>query len=114
MTTKNPTAFLGKRLQDATKFPYGEPGYKVKLYRDHDVFCMDFYSCAVHDFFKQFGKEEMTLFRRTWCTFDYSVAELLVEGGRYRREHTLSDGDGVCDMRWSVGRGALPGRCRTS
>lgn len=45
---------------------------------------------------------EMTLFRRTWCTFDYSVAELLVEGGKYQREHTLSDGDEVCDMRWFI------------
>lgn len=35
-------------------------------------------------------------------THDYAAAERLVEGGRYQREHTLSDGDGVCDMRWFI------------
>ncbi|MFW9910463.1 MAG: L-2-amino-thiazoline-4-carboxylic acid hydrolase [Candidatus Thorarchaeota archaeon] len=102
LRTKDPVAFLGKRLEDGLKFPYSEPGYRAELHKDNDVYCMDFYSCAVHDFYKQFGQEEMTLFRRSWCTFDYSVAELLVEGGKYRREHTLSDGDDVCDMRWFI------------
>jgi len=102
LRTKDAMAFLGRRLEDGLKYPYSEPGYKAELYKDNDVYCMDFYSCAVFDFYKQFGQEEMTLFRRTWCTFDYSVAELLVEGGKYQREHTLSDGDEVCDMRWFI------------
>ena len=54
------------------------------------------------DFYKQFGKEEMTLFRKTWCTYDYAAAEHLVEGGKYQRKHTLSDADELCDMRWSI------------
>ncbi|UCE11037.1 MAG: L-2-amino-thiazoline-4-carboxylic acid hydrolase [Candidatus Thorarchaeota archaeon] len=102
LRTKGPVAFLERRLRDGLKFPYSEPGYKAELYKDKDVYCMDFYSCAVHDFYKQFGEEEMKLFRRSWCTFDYSVAEILVEGGKYQREHTLSDGDEVCDMRWFI------------
>ncbi|MHA1904472.1 MAG: L-2-amino-thiazoline-4-carboxylic acid hydrolase [Candidatus Thorarchaeota archaeon] len=102
LRTKDPMAFLGKRLEDGLKFPYSEPGYRAELYKDNDVYCMDFYSCAVYDFYKQFGEEEMNLFRRSWCTFDYSMAELLVEGGKYQREHTLSDGDEVCDMRWFI------------
>lgn len=102
LRTKDPMAFLGRRLEDGLRFPYSEPGYRADLYKDNDVYCMDFYSCAVFDFYKQFGHEEMTLFRRAWCTFDYSVAELLVEGGRYQREHTLSDGDDVCDMKWFI------------
>jgi hypothetical protein len=100
--TKDPMAFLEKRLKDGMKFPYSEPGYKVELYKDKNVYCMDFYSCPVFDFYKQFGKEEMTLFRKTWCTYDYAAAEHLVEGGKYRRKHTLSDGDEVCDMRFSI------------
>ncbi len=102
LRTKDRISFLGKRLEDGLKFPYSEPGYKAELYKDEDVYCMDFYSCVVHDFYKQFGPEEMTLFRRSWCTFDYSVAEILVEGGKYQREHCLSDGDDVCDMRWFI------------
>ncbi|NHJ01808.1 MAG: hypothetical protein EAX86_06665 [Candidatus Heimdallarchaeota archaeon] len=101
---KNPTDFLGKRLEDALKFPYSEPGYKIKLYKEGDVYHMDIYSCAVHDFYTQFGQEEMTFFRRSWCTYDYSVAEHLVEGGKYQREHTLSDGDEVCDQRYFISK----------
>lgn len=102
MTTRDPMIILGKRLKAATKYPYSEPGYRMKLYLDNNVYCMDIYSCPVFDFYKQFGQEEMTLFRRTWCTHDYAAAEYAVEGGKYRRQHTLSDGDGVCDMRWFV------------
>lgn len=102
MTTKDRLAFMERRLKDGMNYPYSEPGYKIEFYRDGDVYCMDIYTCPVYDFYKQFGREEMTLFRRTWCTFDYSVAQVLVEGGRYQREHTLSDGDEVCDMRWFI------------
>jgi len=44
----------------------------------------------------------MTLFRKAYCTYDYAVAEYLVEGVTYQREHTLSEGDEVCDMRWTI------------
>ncbi|NHJ01786.1 MAG: hypothetical protein EAX86_06555 [Candidatus Heimdallarchaeota archaeon] len=101
---KSPIDFLGKRLEDALKYPYTEPGYKAKLYKDKDVYCMNLYSCTVFDFYKQFGQEEITLFRRTWCTYDFAVAEYLVEGGKYEREHTLSDGDEVCDMKFFIGK----------
>lgn len=102
LTTKNPMDFLEKRLRDGMKYPYSKPGYKIEFSRDKNVYCMNIYSCPVFDFYRQFGQEEITLFRKTWCTFDYSVAEHLVEGGKYQREHTLSDGDEVCDMRWFI------------
>jgi hypothetical protein len=101
-TTRGPVAFLERRLRDGMEFPYSEPGYRVEFYKEDHVYCMDFYSCIVNDFYQQFGKEEITMFRKTWCTFDFAVAEHLVEGGRYRRPHTLSDGDEVCDMRWFI------------
>jgi hypothetical protein len=104
MVTKDPMAFLEKRLRDGMRFPFSEPGYEVRLCREKDAHRMVFSSCAVFDFYRQFGQEELALFRRTWCAYDYAVAELLVEGGKYQREHTLSDGDEVCDMRWSVGQ----------
>ena len=97
--TKNPMAFKEKCLKDGMKFPYSEPGYKVELYKDKNVYCLYFYSCPLFDFYKQFGKKEMTLFRKTWCACDYAAAEHLVEGGKYERKHTLSDGDEVCYMR---------------
>jgi hypothetical protein len=102
LTAKDPMAFLEKRLKDGMKYPYSKPGYKIEFYRNENAYCMDIYSCPVYDFYRQFGQEEMTLFRKTWCTFDYSVAEHLVEGGKYQRKHTLSDGDKVCDMRWFI------------
>ena len=104
LTTKDPMAFLEKRLKDGMKYPYSKPGYKIEFYKDKDVYCMDIYSCPVFDFYKQFGEEEMTMFRKTWCTFDYTLAEHLVEGGKYQRKHTLSDGDEVCDMRWFINK----------
>ncbi|MFW9856833.1 MAG: L-2-amino-thiazoline-4-carboxylic acid hydrolase [Candidatus Thorarchaeota archaeon] len=104
LRTKDPIAYLERRLKDALKFPYSEPGYKTKLYKDRDVFHLDIYSCPVYDFYAQFGQEEMSFFRRTWCTYDYTVAEHLVEGGKYQREHTLSDGDEVCDMRYFISK----------
>ncbi len=102
LTAKDSMAFLEKRLKDGMRYPYSQPGYRIHLHRNKDVFCMDIYSCPVYDFYKQFGEEEMELFRKTWCTFDYSVAEHLIEGGKYQREHTLSDGHEVCDMRWFI------------
>lgn len=104
ITTKDSMAHLGKRIKAAMKYPYSEPGYKIELYMDKDAYSMDIYSCPVFDFYKQFGEEEMALFRKTWCTFDYSAAEYSVEGGKYKRKHTLSDGDEVCDMRWFVNK----------
>lgn len=78
LTTKDPIAYLEKRLKAMMKYPYSEPGYKIEFYKDKNVYCMDIYSCPVFDFYKQFGEEEMALFRKTWCAFDYTSAEHLV------------------------------------
>ncbi len=104
ISKKDSMIILEKRLRQMMKYPYSKPGYQSEFYKGNQVICWDFYSCPMHDFYKQFRKEEMTLFRRTMCTFDYSVAEHGVEGGKYEREHCLADGDKVCDMRWSVVR----------
>lgn len=100
LRTKDRMAFLGETLRSALKFPYSEPGYRGNFYRDGDVYCMNFYACAANTFFRQFGAEERMMFRKAICTFDYAVAELIANGVTYQREHTLSDGDGVCDQRW--------------
>ena len=102
LKTVEPMERMGKFLSDMLKFPYGEPGYRAELYREGNVYHMNFYTCPVYDFYKQFGEEELTLFRKVFCTYDYAAAERLIEGGRYQREHTLSDGAEVCDMRWFI------------
>jgi len=40
--------------------------------------------------------------KNSWCTLDYSLAENLIQGGKYKRKHLLSDGDDKCDMCWMV------------
>ena len=102
LKTKDPLELMGKFLVDMLKFPYGKPGYRAELHREENVYHMNIYSCPVYDFYKQFGNEELTLFRKVFCTYDYAAAERLVEGGRHQREHTLSEGDDVCDMRWFI------------
>lgn len=99
----DPLRKLGKKLKQVMRFPYNPPGYTIQLQRVDNVYHMDIYSCPVYDFFKKLGQEELDLFRHTWCTFDYAVAEkVFVQGGNYERQHTLSDGDEVCDMRWCI------------
>lgn len=66
----DPLAIIEKRLKQMMKYPYGKPGYQSELYKENQAICWDFYSCPILDFYKQFGGEEMTLFRRTMCTFD--------------------------------------------
>ena len=112
LTTKDSMTYLEKRLKSMMKYPYGKPGYKIEFYKKGNMYCMDIFSCPVFNFYKQFGEEEMTLFRRTWCTFDYTSAENIVEGGKYQREHSLSNGDDVCDMRWFIKRQSSLSRTR--
>lgn len=102
LKTKDPLELMGKFLGDTLKFPYGKPGYRAELHKEGNVYHMNFYSCPLYDFYKQFGNEELTLFRKVFCTYDYAAAERLIEGGRYQREHTLSDGDEVCAQSWFI------------
>ncbi len=104
LRSKDSMTYLGKRLKSMLKYPYSEPGYKTEFYLTENVYHMDIYSCPVFDFYNQFREEEMAFFRKTWCTFDYTAAENVVEGGKYQREHTLSNGDKICDMRWFISK----------
>lgn len=102
LRTKEPLEMMGKFLGDMLKFPYSAPGYRSELHKEGDVYHMNMYSCPLYDFFKQFGDEEMALFRKVFCTYDYAAAERLIEGGKYWREQTLSEGDPVCAQRWTI------------
>jgi hypothetical protein len=104
LRSKDSMSYLEKRLKSMLKYPYSEPGYKTELNQVDNVFHMDIYSCPVFEFYNQFGEEEMIFLQKTWCTFDYTAAENIIEGGKYQREHTLSEGDEVCDMRWFISK----------
>ncbi|MHA2112882.1 MAG: L-2-amino-thiazoline-4-carboxylic acid hydrolase [Candidatus Hodarchaeales archaeon] len=104
LRSKDSMTYLGKRLKSMLKYPYSEPGYKTEFYLTDNVYHMDIYSCPVFDFYSQFGEEEMSFFRKTWCTFDYTAAENVIENGKYQRTQTLSHGDRLCDMRWFISK----------
>jgi hypothetical protein len=88
------------RMQEVFLKILEKPGYDLKVIQDPGAFAYDIYRCPVHDYFKSLGPEELEFFRKTWCTFDFPLAEHLVKRGGYARQHTLSHGDAMCDMRW--------------
>jgi hypothetical protein len=112
LKTKDPMERMGIFLSDMLKFPYGKPGYRAELYKEGNLYHMNIYSCPMYNFYRQFGNDELTLFRKVFCTYDYAAAERLIEGGRHQREHTLSDGDELCDMRWYISAPSLNLRLR--
>ena len=86
-----------------TKYRFSPPAYKVATRFENNTFFMDFTRCPICDYFRDQGAEELEFFRNTWCKMDWAVIESMVEGPvRYEREHTLSHGDDICDMRWIV------------
>lgn len=81
-------------------FPLAQPGYKIEVNEIGSVASYDIFRCPVCDYFKTQEQEDFVFFRKSWCTLDWPLAEYLVKGGKYERQHTLSDGDNRCDMQW--------------
>jgi hypothetical protein len=103
LVTRDPQKQMNFILQAFLRYPFSEPGYQRKVWQEADGLNTHFYRCPPHAYFQQHGTpEEMLFFNRTWCTFDWAIANEMVEGGRYERPHTLSAGDAVCDMKWYV------------
>lgn len=101
--TRNPQTRLNFILRVFLFFPFAEDplGYKRKVWKEADHFCTDWSRCVVYDYFKAHANaEELELFRRSWCLYDFALPGLIHPDGFYERPHTLSSGDGVCDMRW--------------
>ncbi len=85
------------------KYRFSPPAYEVNTRFENNTFFMDFTRCPICDFFRDQGEEELEFFRNTWCKMDWAVIEVMVKGPvRYERQHTLSSGDDICDMRWIV------------
>ncbi len=97
---RTPNKQVSGFMKMGLNYPFSKPDYDWKIIPSKDVFAVDFYKCPVHDYFKGFGEEEMHYFRQNWCTQDFAVGEVIVKGGRYERDKTLSDGDSVCNMKF--------------
>jgi hypothetical protein len=101
LATRDPQKQMNFILKAFLRYPFSEPGYQRKVWEESDGFCTYWYRCPPQAYFKQHGTpEEMLFFSRTWCAFDWAIANEMVEGGWYERPHTLSAGDEVCDMKW--------------
>jgi len=103
LSSREPQKRLNTTLRILLKYPFNaDPeGYQFEAKAAPDHFCTHFTQCAVHRYLGAVGNdEEMDFFRNSWCRFDFALPACLTREGGYVREHTLSHGDPVCDMRW--------------
>lgn len=103
LITREPQKRLNYTLRILCKYPFNaDPkGYQFKIQILPNHLSMDFTQCAVHQFMKNLGNNgEMDFFRNSWCLYDFALPAYLTAEGGYEREHTLSHGDNVCDMKW--------------
>jgi len=101
LVTRDPQMQMNFILRAFMRYPFSKPGYQRKVWQDADGLNTHFYRCPPQAYFQRHGtSDEMQFFFRTWCTFDWAIANEMVDGGRYERPHTLSAGDEVCDMKW--------------
>jgi hypothetical protein len=101
LASRDPQKQMNFILRAFLRYPFSEPGYQRKVWEESDGLNTTWYRCPPQAYFKQHGTpEEMLFFNRTWCTFDWAIANEMVKGGWYERPHTLSAGDNVCDMKW--------------
>jgi len=115
LITRDPQRQMNLILRMFMIFPFstpGRPAYECKAWAEGDHFCTYWTYCPPFAFVKSLverrgDRGELEAFRRAWCTYDWALTYAMVDGGygrrgRYERPHTLSAGDEVCDMRWSV------------
>jgi len=101
LASRDPQMQMNFILRAFLRYPFSEPGYQRKVREESDGLNTYWYRCPPQAYFRLHGTpEEMIFFNRTWCAFDWAIANEMVEGGWYERAHTLSAGDNVCDMKW--------------
>lgn len=98
--SRNPQKQMNRIQKIFLSFPLARPGYEWEINEIGSIASYDIFRCPVCDYFKTQEQEDLEFFRNSWCTLDYPLAEYLVKGGKYERQHTLSAGDNRCDMRW--------------
>jgi hypothetical protein len=120
VTTRDPYKRMERTLKALLVFPFsapGKPGYEVKVWAAGDQFFTHWTHCPPQWFVRKLvetrgDRGELDAFYRSWCSYDWAAADLLVGDGKrghYTRPHTMSRGDSVCDMCWR-GCALEPGR----
>lgn len=100
LVARDPQKQMDTMLRIFLRYPFSRPGYDWKILSQEGPFELDIYRCPVHDYFKRIGKEEENIFFKSWCKFDFALAQVMTKGGSYERPHTLSAGNDVCEMKW--------------
>jgi hypothetical protein len=113
--TSDPQGQMNIVLRMFNRFPFsarGRPGYEFKTWQaEVDRFITAWTYCPPLAFVRQYvddhgDRGEVQAFFRSWCQFDWALAQTIVEGtglpGWYQRPHTLSQGDPICDMIWAA------------
>ncbi|MBE0611124.1 MAG: hypothetical protein IH609_17205 [Dehalococcoidia bacterium] len=120
-TTFDSQQRMDRVLRWLMRFPFstpGRPGYEVRAWATPGRFNTHWAYCAPLGFTQRYvqahgDRGEVEAFYRSWCLYDWPVADLLAGGkagdrDHYERPHTLSLGDSVCDMCWhAAGSAAL-------
>ena len=116
LVTRDPGRRLQWTISMLLRFPFnapGVPGYAV----DSKINGEDILTHFPPQTFARRLSEDMgdpdalEAFRTSWCLYDWAGADVIAgdaRRGHYRREHTLSHGEPVCDMCW-LSRGAGAG-----
>ncbi len=113
LASRDPQKQLNLILRMLMVYPFstpGPPGYECHSWAESGRFCTDWTYCPPYAFVRKYvakhgDRGEVEAFRRSWCDYDWAITYAMLNGGagergHYEREHTLSDGDAVCDMRW--------------
>ncbi len=111
LITRDPGRRLRWTILMLLRFPFnapGVPGYAVDSKIEGENIFTYFTHCPPQTFVRRVSEQTGDLdaleaFRASWCLYDWAGADVIAgdgERGHYRRQHTLSHGDPVCDMCW--------------
>jgi hypothetical protein len=111
--TRDPGRRLRWTISMLLRFPFnapGAPGYSVESRIAGDDILTHFTHCPPQTYVRRLSEETndpdaLESFRQSWCLYDWPGADLIAGDGligHYRRPHTLSHGDQVCDMCWAA------------
>ena len=111
LLTRDPGRRLRWTIRLLLHFPFnapGAPGYAVDSRVEGDDILTHFTYCPPQTYVRRLSEETgdtdvLESFRQSWCLYDWPGADVIAGdgvGGHYRRPHTLSHGDPVCDMCW--------------
>lgn len=111
--TRDPATRLSWTIKLLLRFPFsthGHHGYRLKSWNDQENVYTHFTRCPPQSFARSASEAEndeeiLDAFYRSWCLYDWPGADVIAGDGKrghYRRNHTLSRGDAVCDMCWAA------------